>query len=212
MFSCRLSGGVAPAEFLDPVGSQSLVSSSAAANIDALGSEMPVSAVRRRSTGFSRKCTPALSAGRGGLKAHRRLAPKGGTPTCVTRHRVSSSLLSAANEWPHAREPARVHGTARRPVRHLCCPLHACVVYITIDIGVRNADGENCLRTAGAKRCDCEGMSLRGNEVFVRKYEDIVILFSKRSPWAPLMHSLDEFTDDFMAERNQPEPQERKGL
>jgi antitoxin VapB len=51
-----------------------------------------------------------------------------------------------------------------------------------------------------------------GSEVFVRKYEDIVILFSKRSPWAPLVDSLDKFTDDFMAERNQPEQQERKGL
>jgi antitoxin VapB len=48
--------------------------------------------------------------------------------------------------------------------------------------------------------------------VFVRKYEDIVILFPKRSPWAPLINSLDKFTDDFMAERNQPEQQERRGL
>ena len=32
-----------------------------------------------------------------------------------------------------------------------------------------------------------------GSEVFVRKYEDIVILFSKRSPWAPLVDSLDKF-------------------
>ena len=52
----------------------------------------------------------------------------------------------------------------------------------------------------------------RGKEVFVRKYEDIVILFPKRSPWTPLVNSLDKFTDDFMAERNQPEQQERKGL
>jgi antitoxin VapB len=51
-----------------------------------------------------------------------------------------------------------------------------------------------------------------GKEVFVRKYEDIVILFPKRSPWAPLTNSLDKFTDDFMAERSQPEQQERKGL
>jgi antitoxin VapB len=51
-----------------------------------------------------------------------------------------------------------------------------------------------------------------GSEVFVRKYEDIVILFSKRSPWAPLVDSLEKFTDDFMAERNQPAQQERKGL
>lgn len=52
----------------------------------------------------------------------------------------------------------------------------------------------------------------RGKEVFVRKYEDIVILSPKRSPWAPLVNSLDKFTDDFMAERNQPEQQKRKGL
>ena len=52
----------------------------------------------------------------------------------------------------------------------------------------------------------------KGKEVFVRKYEDIVILFPKRSPWAPLVKSLDQFTDDFMAERNQPHQQERKGL
>ena len=52
----------------------------------------------------------------------------------------------------------------------------------------------------------------RGSEVFVRKYEDIVILFPKRSPWTPLVNSLDKFTDDFMTERNQPEQQERKDL
>ena len=52
----------------------------------------------------------------------------------------------------------------------------------------------------------------KGSEVFVRKYEDIVILFPKRSPWTPLVNSLDKFTDDFMAERNQPDQQERKGL
>jgi antitoxin VapB len=51
-----------------------------------------------------------------------------------------------------------------------------------------------------------------GSEVFIRKYEDIVILFGKRSPWVPLVNSLDEFTDGFMEERNQPEQQERKGL
>ena len=50
-----------------------------------------------------------------------------------------------------------------------------------------------------------------GDEVFVRKYEDMVILFEKRSPWAPLVRSLEKFTDDFMAERNQPDEQERKG-
>ena len=52
----------------------------------------------------------------------------------------------------------------------------------------------------------------RGKEVYVRRYEDIVILFPKRSPWGPLVNSLDSFTDDFMEDRDQPEQQERKGL
>jgi antitoxin VapB len=52
----------------------------------------------------------------------------------------------------------------------------------------------------------------RGKEVYVRKYEDIVILFPKRSPWRPLVNSLDDFSDDFMTERKQPEQQKRKGL
>lgn len=50
------------------------------------------------------------------------------------------------------------------------------------------------------------------SEVFIRKYEDIVILFPKQSPWSPLVDSLDKFTDDFMRERNQPGAQERKDL
>lgn len=49
-----------------------------------------------------------------------------------------------------------------------------------------------------------------GKEVYIRKFEDIVILFAKRSPWAPLMNSLDKFSDDFMMERDQPEQQKRK--
>jgi len=57
------------------------------------------------------------------------------------------------------------------------------------------------------KQCRFEG-----DEVFVRKYEGLVILFPKGSPWAPLVDSLGKFTDDFMAERNQPGPQEREGL
>lgn len=51
-----------------------------------------------------------------------------------------------------------------------------------------------------------------GKEVFVRKYEDIVMLFPKQSAWGPLVDSLDKFTDDFMSERNQPAQQEREGL
>ena len=56
---------------------------------------------------------------------------------------------------------------------------------------------------------DCR---FRGREVFVRKYEDIVILFPKRSSWSPLVDSLEKFSDDFLVERNQPAQRERKGL
>lgn len=43
-----------------------------------------------------------------------------------------------------------------------------------------------------------------GKEVYVRKLDDLVILFPTRSPWASLLESLDRFTDDFMADRDQP--------
>ena len=45
----------------------------------------------------------------------------------------------------------------------------------------------------------------KGKEVFVRKYEDMVILFPTKSPWSSLVDSLDKFTDDFMEDRNQPD-------
>lgn len=53
---------------------------------------------------------------------------------------------------------------------------------------------------------------LDGREVYVRKYENMVMLFEKRSPWAAMSNSLDKFTDDFMADRNQPDQPSRKGL
>ncbi|MBI3985753.1 MAG: antitoxin [Lentisphaerae bacterium] len=51
-----------------------------------------------------------------------------------------------------------------------------------------------------------------GKEVCVRKFEDIVILFPKRSPWAPLMNSLGKFSPDFMSDRHQPGGQVREAL
>jgi antitoxin VapB len=43
-----------------------------------------------------------------------------------------------------------------------------------------------------------------GNDVYVKKLDNIVMLFPMEDPWIPLINSLDKFTDDFMAERNQP--------
>ena len=39
-----------------------------------------------------------------------------------------------------------------------------------------------------------------GSDVYVKKFEGLVILFSKDDPWAPLLNSLDHFSDDFMSE------------
>lgn len=40
-----------------------------------------------------------------------------------------------------------------------------------------------------------------GTEVYIRVFEDMVILFPKESSWTPLFRSLDMFSDDFMEER-----------
>ena len=53
---------------------------------------------------------------------------------------------------------------------------------------------------------------LPGTDVYVKKYGGMVILFPKRNPWSTLVKSLDHFSDDFMADRDQPLPQERKNL
>ncbi len=51
-----------------------------------------------------------------------------------------------------------------------------------------------------------------GREVFIRKFEDVVILFPKRNPWSPLVHSLKTFTDDFMSDRTQPSQERREAI
>ena len=51
-----------------------------------------------------------------------------------------------------------------------------------------------------------------GDDVYVKGYQGIVMLLPKSSPWASLVQSLDEFSEDFMAERNQPEEQKRELL
>ena len=41
------------------------------------------------------------------------------------------------------------------------------------------------------------------SEVYIKKFEDVVLLIPKKNPWSSLINSLDHFTDDFMQERNQ---------
>lgn len=45
--------------------------------------------------------------------------------------------------------------------------------------------------------------------VFVKKSGNIVMLIPAKNSWGALLQSLAKFSDDFMAERNQPEAQKR---
>jgi len=51
-----------------------------------------------------------------------------------------------------------------------------------------------------------------GDDVFINKIGNIVILIPKDEPWASLVNSLDQFTDDFMETRDQPPQGSREPL
>ena len=51
-----------------------------------------------------------------------------------------------------------------------------------------------------------------GDDVYIKKYQGIVMLLPKESPWTSLVDSLDRFSSDFMDERNQPDQQQRASL
>ena len=51
-----------------------------------------------------------------------------------------------------------------------------------------------------------------GSEVYVKKIGNAVVLLPFDHSWEPLFSSLDKFTDDFMADRNQPEQPARQDL
>ena len=51
-----------------------------------------------------------------------------------------------------------------------------------------------------------------GSDVYVKKFEDIVLLIPKDSKWNSLETSLNYFSDDFLNDRNQPKLQDRDGF
>jgi antitoxin VapB len=53
---------------------------------------------------------------------------------------------------------------------------------------------------------------LEGDEVYLKKQNDVLILIPKSDPWSSLRRSLDHFSEDFMAERIQPDMAEREDL
>lgn len=51
-----------------------------------------------------------------------------------------------------------------------------------------------------------------GDEVFIKKVGNLVMLLPYQETWQVLLDSLSQFPDDFMAEREQPEQQEREAI
>jgi antitoxin VapB len=49
-----------------------------------------------------------------------------------------------------------------------------------------------------------EGFNLAGNEVYVKKMGNAIVLVNKENPWETLFSSLELFSDDFMSTREQP--------
>ncbi len=51
-----------------------------------------------------------------------------------------------------------------------------------------------------------------GEQVFIKKEGNIVLLIPEKKTWDTLIRSLGKFSDDFMSERTQPETQKREEL
>lgn len=51
-----------------------------------------------------------------------------------------------------------------------------------------------------------------GDRVYIKRVGNAVVLLSYEEPWEPLFESLEQFSDDFMDTRDQPEQQEREAM
>ncbi len=49
-----------------------------------------------------------------------------------------------------------------------------------------------------------------GNEVFIKRAGNAIVLFPKAKSWDPLLKSLDKFPADFMTDREQPDKAEQR--
>lgn len=49
-----------------------------------------------------------------------------------------------------------------------------------------------------------------GEKVFIKRVGNAVVLIPYQDPWETLFESLDQFSDDFMEDREQPTHQERE--
>jgi antitoxin VapB len=46
--------------------------------------------------------------------------------------------------------------------------------------------------------------SMTGTEVYIKKVGTAIVLIAKENPWQSLFESLDQFSEDFMTDREQP--------
>jgi antitoxin VapB len=51
-----------------------------------------------------------------------------------------------------------------------------------------------------------------GEKVFIKRVGNAVVLIPYQDSWETLLESLDQFSDDFMQEREQPASQDRESL
>jgi antitoxin VapB len=51
---------------------------------------------------------------------------------------------------------------------------------------------------------------MSGDEVYIKKQGEAIILLPKENSWAPLFSSLNHFTKDFRIERNQPDEDQKR--
>lgn len=57
-----------------------------------------------------------------------------------------------------------------------------------------------------------EEFRFEGEKVYINKVGNVVVLIPENNPWESLFESLEQFTDDFMDERAQPQSQEREDI
>jgi antitoxin VapB len=66
---------------------------------------------------------------------------------------------------------------------------------------------------AEARRCAYQkNFGFPEQTSLLKKLGNMVVLLPKDDPWAPLINSLNQFTDDFMQTRNQPTQDKRDAL
>lgn len=51
---------------------------------------------------------------------------------------------------------------------------------------------------------------IEGDRVYTKKEGDAIVLLPLKKSWQPLLDAIGMFSDDFMAERNQPEQQQER--